>query len=393
MSGNMDVFKRIVMSAGIPTTESEINTKWQEINEAEGTLISNNSEYSPFWRLLNAIVTKCAMYFVDFIPSHLMPECFTRTASGEILDLHAWDVGLERKPATTAIGQITFQRENVFDPLTVPAGVKIRSVPINGNVYELTTTTDAVFPFDGDKAIAAVEASGSGTPYNLAAGYYTVLPVPVTGVTEVTNAPDWLTVPGTDGEEDESLRQRIRNQFLAVNQYHTDAVYRTVIAQFGNIRTDYIYFEHDAPRGPGTANAYILFDVDDPITDFVDDINRHVNDDGYHGHGDDVRCFAMPETEHHISVKVWFDISVTDVYRPVLIADIRNFIKCAFRENTDYDNDLTKVWPQSTFSFSRLARELHNRFHEIESLEFSNSDINSAMSIPRIGTLVVTQEV
>src|SRR6187402_3119064 len=143
-------------------------------------------------------------------------------------------------------------------------GTIVQSPVINGKTYHMVTTANATL-LDGIASVAIpCEAADVGAGYNLPAGYYAVLPVPIPGVDSVSNAADWLQGAGADEESDDDYRLRIRIQFTAVNQYHTDAVYTKIITSFANINTRNVFFEHDAPRGPGTANAYILMDVGQP---------------------------------------------------------------------------------------------------------------------------------
>ncbi|EHN6228874.1 hypothetical protein KJE99_005090, partial [Salmonella enterica] len=62
-------------------------------------------------------------------------------------------------------------------------------------------------------------------------------------------------------------------------------------------------------------------------------------------------------------------------------------IRCAFRENSNYD--VTRTWPYSRFSFSQLGRELHDAFTLVDSVTFSLTDILSELNIPRLNTLSV----
>ena len=83
-----------------------------------------------------------------------------------------------------------------------------------------------------------------------------MLPEPVPGIASVTNRDAWLTSPGADEEDDESLRAaRPRKLFQAVGQYHHDAGYRAVVTAFRGIRTDYIFSRRTAPRGQGRQTA------------------------------------------------------------------------------------------------------------------------------------------
>lgn len=129
--------------------------------------------------------------------------------------------------------------------------------------------------------------------------------MPIAGIAQVVNADGWLIAPGADPEPDDQLRLRTRNQFSAVNQWHTDSVYRAMISAFPGVRPDGVYFLHGAPRGPGSANAYVLFDADVPAATYLEQINAHIRDQGNHGHGDDLMVMVMPETQHALSLTWW----------------------------------------------------------------------------------------
>lgn len=241
-------------------------------------------------------------------------------------------------------------------------------------------------------ALLPVKATGTGGAYNLAPGYYRILPVAVDGISHVASEENWLTVPGADEESDDELRERCRNQFNLVGNYHTDAVYRSMIAGVAGLSIDRIFFEHEAPRGPGTANAYLLLDSGVASSPFVDAVNDYINTQGHHGHGDDMQCYPMPETLHDLSVKVYVKnlANFSDEDRKTLKDGVENMIRCAFRENADYD--VRKTWPYSRFSFSQLGREIHRTFAQTESLSFSLGDITSELSVPRLKSLAVVVE-
>nr|WP_286184879.1 baseplate J/gp47 family protein [Pantoea sp. Cy-639] len=305
------------------------------------------------------------------------------------MDSLAWAVNIERKGATKAQGQLLFTRENSAGELRLRAGVVVQSAAINGHVYQLATTEDAVFADGRLQLSVKVQAQQVGSGYNLAPGYYAILPQPVPGIVQVVNADGWMSSPGADPEPDEQLRLRTRNQFSAVNQWHTDAVYRAMIAAFPGVRPDGVYFLHDAPRGPGSANAYVLFDADVPAESYLKQINSHVRDQGNHGHGDDLLVMVMPETRHDVALKVWPRANLTAQRREALREGITQFVRAAFRESSASDYQPTLTHPQSRFSFSRLAEELHLAFADIESLHFANEDIVSELSVARIASLQV----
>ncbi|MGM7743291.1 baseplate J/gp47 family protein, partial [Yersinia enterocolitica] len=53
------------------------------------------------------------------------------------------------------------------------------------------------------------------------------------------------------------------------------------------------------------------------------------------------------------------------------------------------DYEVQKTWPYSRFSMSRLGEEIHQHFHEVESVIFSLSDIQSGLAVPRLNQLRV----
>jgi len=385
-------FEKIVKDAGIPTTPEEMKAVWDQYNIDQGSLICNDSYWSPFWRLITAIITTPSQWVVNFLINNLLPNSFVKTASGLLLEILAWGLYLERKKGKEANGTVTFSRVIVTKAVTVPAGTRIHSPSINGTVYELKTLEDATFVDNQTELQTSAQAVAIGSAFNLAPGYYSFLPEPVEGVVSVTNGAEWLQLPGTDDEDDESLRLRCRNQFTAVGDFYHDAAYKAIITDYyAGIRTDYIWFEHEAPRGPGTANAYLMLESGPAPEDLVNDINRHINDEGYHGHGDDLRCFPMPTLDVDL-IAVLFPVeSLTEAEELELKNGCEQMIRSAFRENQDYN--VSKTWPFDRFSISRLGQELHDFFPNLDSVVFNLDDIESLMELPVLNFLTVTKTV
>ncbi|MFZ2405541.1 MAG: baseplate J/gp47 family protein [Methylobacter sp.] len=390
MSEQVDYYK-ILSDNGIPTTQEALETAWADEVAAQGSAISNDNAYSPFWRVVTALITKPVLWLIAFIAETVLPNSFVKSAIGIWLELLAWAVNLERKLARKARGKITFLRADINAAYTVPAGTVIQTASINGIVYELIT--DVATAFQAGQATVAVDCTAAdvGDAYNLAVGYYSILKEPIAGITSVTNAEGWLTQPGTDNETDDDLRDRVRNQFGTASDFHTDSVYRALISQFPGVAIDAIWFEHNAPRGPGTANAFVLFDFDAPASQYLIDINNYITDQGHHGHGDDLQVYAMPETAHALTANIWHEPFLTDAQIAVLTADVDDFIRAAFRENKAYGPTLT--YPHSRFSFSKLAQELHKQFPDIHSVEFDLADIVSALNVPTLTSLTINMAV
>ena len=383
-------FKQALSDAGVPTTEAKLRAAWEAEVVAQGSKLSNTSAWSPFWRVVTALVTKPVMWLIDFIALTVLPNFFVKTAVDAWLDMLAWQVNVTRKPATKAEGVLLFTRSAVAGVMEVPTGTRIQSIAINGNVYVLVTTVATSFADGKSQVLVPAIATDAGSGFNLAPGYFSILPEPVPGVIQVVNAEGWLSQPGADVESNDDLRLRTRNQFSAVNQWHTDAVYRAMIAAFPGVQADGVYFEHGAPRGPGTANAYVLFEADSPADTYLAQINSYIRDQGNHGHGDDLVVMQMLETQHLVQLTVWPKAEVGTERWGALKTDIELYIRAAFRESTTTDYQPTLTYPQSRFSFSRLGEELHQEFPGIDSLHFENDDIISELTIPRLTGIEVT---
>lgn len=381
-------FEQVLADSGMPSTKEEITAAFKETVKAEG-FVTNTSRMSPFWRLISKIVTTPVLWLRDALINVVLANMFVATATGPMLRLLAWAVNIEAKPASAAAGVLRFYKAKAEDAVVVPAGTLVQTERINGVVYALEVTEDTTLAEGLESGLVPVRAVGAGSGYNLAPGYYRILPVAVAGIASAVNEDDWLVTPGADEESDDELRDRTRNQFNLVGNYHTDAIYRSMIAGVVGLSVDRIFFLHDAPRGPGTANAYLLLDSGETSQPFIDAVNDYVNSQGHHGHGDDLQCFAIPETSHTLAVTVYVE-SVENMEAEALSqlkAGVANLIRCAFRENANYD--VKKTWPYSRFSFSNLGREIHKAFPVIDSLSFSLTDIVSELSVPRLAGLTM----
>ncbi|MEQ4641248.1 baseplate J/gp47 family protein [Providencia rettgeri] len=381
-------YEKVLQDSGMPTTEAEIHAQFNQVVADEG-LVTNTSRMSPFWRLITTIVTKPVMWLKEALVNVVMRNMYLATASGAWLDLFAWGVNLTRKPATQAHGVIRFYKVAGASAVTVPKGTIIQTERIAGVIYSVSTTQAVEIAAGQQSQLIPVMADMAGGAHNLAPGYFRILPVAVAGIEQVQSENDWLTTPGADAESDDDLRDRCRNQFNLVGNYHTNAVYRGMIASLVGLSIDRIFFLHDAPRGAGTANAYLLLDSGVASQPFIDQVNEYVMKQGHHGHGDDMRCFAMPETQHALVLTLFVDNigNFSAEQLGSLKNEVNDLVRCAFRENSLYQ--VKQTWPYSRFSFSNLGRELHRQFSDIQSLHFSLGDITSELNVPRLTSLVV----
>lgn len=389
MADYKKMFEKILHDNGMPVDENAVRTKFNELVKNEG-FITNTSKYSPFWRLVSAIVIQPYIWIKNVFIETVLMNMFLMTATGKFLDLFANAVNLERKTATFAAGEIMFTKSNKNQSVVIPAGTLISSPEINGVTYQLKTTQEHSMPEGVESVRIPVIAVGSGENYNLAAGYYRFLVEQIDGIT-VTNDDNWLISPGANIESDDDLRDRTKNQFNFVGHYHTDAVYRGIVTTITGISTKQVFFVHDAPRGPGTANLYLLLNDGVDSSYFIDKVNAYIMGQGYRGHGDDLRCFAMPDKKIDVSVTVYFEREQQPIDINQYVLNVEHFIRCAFRQNNDYQ--VTQVNAYSRFSISKLNEEMHEQFSELHSIVFNIDDIVSELEVPRLRNLHVKSEV
>jgi hypothetical protein len=92
-------FMALLAETGVPTTEQAMEAELKQEVVAAGSLITNDSDVSPFWRLVRGVVITPALWLIrTLLAGHVLPNTFAATATDAYLDLKAWDVDLTRKP-------------------------------------------------------------------------------------------------------------------------------------------------------------------------------------------------------------------------------------------------------------------------------------------------------
>ncbi|CCK75057.1 conserved hypothetical protein, phage-related [Oleispira antarctica RB-8] len=378
-------------SAGIPTTEAALKNKFDQMATAEGLVFKNENDRGAWWRWLKNIAVDPVLWMIRFVITQVIPNQFVKTASGQYLDVLGWGYDLERYTANKAQGLIKFVRASSGSNLTIPVNTWIRTTSINGAVYRVKAIEEGVFATDDLYIWVKVEAEKTGLAYNLADDYYIILEEPISGITSVTNEFDWLTLPGRDLEDDDSFRSRFRGQFASVSDFHVTSVYKTMIANNIGIAHDRIFIDYTlAPRGPGSANAYVLFDLETPAQSYLDNVNSYIRDEGNHGFGDDMLVLAVPESLHDVSLKVWLPVNVQGDQAAALFENIEQMIRSAFRENNNFD--VIQTQPFARFSKARLAGSILKKYTNVVSVEFDGGDIVSKQDIPKLSSLTITRD-
>lgn len=383
-----DLIKQAVIDAGIPITEAEIKAEFETLAEAAGVPVKNNSPYSAFWRFVSEAFSKPFVAVIGFMMITIMRNVFLKTATGVWLELFAYRVDLTKKLATKLTGQVKISRLDSSGDVDILTDRVIQSPLINGKTYKVLVTEDYVFTDGSAEIIVNVESEAVGKDFNLGVGFYSVLEEPIPGWT-VTNESDWLLTPGTDDEEDDDLRDRCRLQFANVASWHTDSTYKSIIASFDGVSVSDIYFAHNEPRGPGSADAFIDFEAGSDPSALVTSINTFIDPDGNHGLGDDLKVFPLPEENHNLVFNVVSVSTLSGAQKATLQTNIEYFVKNAFGETNAYGFDATKIKPNSTFFLDALCREIGINLPGIKSIVCTTSSIVTLFVAARVDNLTV----
>jgi hypothetical protein len=374
-------FKKLMTDAGLPITENLAKQQWENQLDEQDITIENNSPFSPFWRTIKALITLPVVSLFEWVAQSLFPDLFIMLAGRDaLISLHGPSRNVFVFDAIKARGILKLQRTETAGVLSLPVGSLVESDSISGNIYQLTLLDSAVFKEDESTIQVLVEAVVAGQGHNLPTSSYYKLVTPIDGVS-VTNEADWLIVPGANEENTEAYRNRIRNVFGTAAKWHINTVYKAIISDFG-IPINNIEIVNGAPRGAGTANAYIYLNVGAVSSALLTVINQHIREKGHHGHGDDFMVYVIPTNNIDAIATYKLHANSNDIS-----TDIENFIKAAFRLNDSYQP--TRTLPQSTFSMSVLATELHQQFPELSSITFDITDIENGLWLPHLNSLLV----
>lgn len=131
-------------------------------------------------------------------------QCFPQSAEGDALDSHAQLRGLKRRQPVKAAGTVRFFAAG---DRAVPAEIPAGTVCMTAEGARFFTTEEAVVAVEESQADVVVEAAEAGAAGNVGPGTVLYLAVAPVGVTACTN-PAAMT-GGQDGEDDETLRERI----------------------------------------------------------------------------------------------------------------------------------------------------------------------------------------
>lgn len=237
---------------------------------------------------LFALYTKCEW---------LLRQAFPQTASGEYLDLHAQQRAVERKPAYRAMGEITFYRESeALSDILIPSGTICSTS--GENAKRFVTTENVILQTGTLSVTAPAQAESTGGGYNCAANTVTVMVTAPQGVIYVTNEREFTG--GCDNEDDESLRERLKNTYSDISNGANTAFYREIALRHTDIGDANAVARL---RGRGTVDVAVFSSSNTPPSQqVIDEVSRMLND--AREIGTDVLVYPAQEISLPIKVMV-----------------------------------------------------------------------------------------
>ena len=181
----------------------------------------------------------------------------------DLLTIAASDLGVDRKPAVKATGNI-----NLTGPANqvVPAGTQVRT---NDGIYY---TIDNQVTLTGGKATASITAVEGGTSGNVGIGEINTIVGNLVGIVSVTNAV--AITNGIDEESDNALLQRtydkVRKPATSGNGYHYEQ-WAKEVAGIGDAKVFPIW------NGAGTVKVVVLSDEKKaPGAEVIENVKKHI---------------------------------------------------------------------------------------------------------------------
>ena len=256
-------------------TYEQIYERMKQVYEAEiGDKADESSDIAIRLRTLAGEIFS-AQTTLDFIKRQMFPS----TAQGEYLDNLAVQRGLERKPAASAAGELSFSVDSYADhDILIPAGT---TAATGGEApVRVRTTKDAVLPYGYSSVTVAAEAELAGYSGNISTGTATVgvnLPAEISGVTNLS-----YFFGGSDIESDTSLRERILSSYTLRPNGMNAAYYEQLALSVDGVKKVGVIGQH---RGAGTVDVFISDGTSSASSSLIESVsevlekNRELNVD------------------------------------------------------------------------------------------------------------------
>lgn len=224
----------------------------------KGFAVTNFNSGGVFYTLL-MIAFRIRIELVQLLRS-VLSNMFVSSATGVWLELKAADFSKKRKAAVKTQGNVTVSRAADGVAVTIPLGNIFKTEKdINGTELRFFVTASTILQQGSLSVDVPVEAEKEGVLYNVAAGKITKSLTHISGIDTITNGTSWITLEGSDIEDDESLRERMLNAWADVATMPIAQKYKNVCEAVSGVL--FVRVDDQHPRGQGTIDIIVTSTV------------------------------------------------------------------------------------------------------------------------------------
>ena len=265
----------------------------------------------------------------------VLNQSFPQTAQGEYLDFHGELRGVQRTPASKAVGTLRFTVGTApVSAISIPAG----TVGMTADEVRFQTTEEVVMPVGEMHVDAPAEALEAGSKGNAVPGTIAILAACPLAITGCTN-PEAFS-GGRDEEDDESFRERILESYRRLPNGANAAWYEQTAMNYPGVAAARAV---GRARGIGTVDVYVTAENGIPTADLLEGLQAELQEKREIAVDVEVKAptvsavdvsveIAAAEGWDFAVVKAAVELSVTTFFngrllgKPVRLADLGNRI-------------------------------------------------------------------
>ncbi|GAA6428438.1 baseplate J/gp47 family protein [Dielma fastidiosa] len=282
----------------LPDIDRLKDEKVKELKEA-GFVITNFKTGGIFYTLL-MVSLKAYIELITLLRS-VINNGFVTHADEDWIEVKALDYGMQRKLAKKTEGLITLERAFGKSSLKIPKNTVFKTaIDINNEELRYFSVKDVVLPEEVLKIEVPIIAEKEGSRYNVPAGLISKS-LTYINVDTIQNQENWITVEGSDLEDVEAFRLRVKNAWEEQATLTTAGKYKKAAEAVQGVLFASINDQH--PRGQGTVDIIITSTKGDATQQLLDDVKMAITP--IIGAYDDVLVKSSVNVQQDIHVKIF----------------------------------------------------------------------------------------
>lgn len=282
----------------LPDINDLKNEKVKELKEA-GFVITNFKSGGIFYTLL-MVSLKAYIELITLLRS-VINNGFVTHADENWIEVKALDYGMQRKLAKKVEGLITLERISGKSAVKIPKNTVFKTaIDINNEELRYFSTKDIVMPEEALNVKVPVIAEKEGSRYNVPAGLISKS-LTYINVDKIHNQDNWITTEGSDLEDVEAFRMRVKNAWEEQATLTTSGKYKKAAEAVQGVLFASVNDQH--PRGQGTVDIIITSTKGDATKQLLEDVKTAITP--IIGAYDDVLVKSSVNVQQDIHVKIF----------------------------------------------------------------------------------------